>query len=87
MRRRLAQGHHDTQLGGAGDPTSNLAVTSQPALPPVLMPPSFKRSYTLDYIAMLYSGSPIHAAHCPAVCVCDYDVRSRLRAGLLKRLT
>ena len=25
--RRLAQGHRDTQLGGAGDRTSNLAVT------------------------------------------------------------
>ena len=32
--RRLAQGHLVTQLGGAGDQTSNLPVTSQPALPP-----------------------------------------------------
>jgi hypothetical protein len=32
--RCLAQGHLDTQLGGAGDQTSNLLVTSQPALPP-----------------------------------------------------
>ena len=40
--RRLAQGHHDTQLGGAGDRTSNLAVTSQPALPPELTPPSVR---------------------------------------------
>ena len=32
----LAQGHLDTQsrLGGSGDQTSNLPVTSQPALPP-----------------------------------------------------
>ena len=29
--RRLAQGYHDTRLGGAGDRTSNLAVTSQPS--------------------------------------------------------
>ena len=36
--RRLAQGHHETRLGGAGDRTSNLVVTSQPALPPELMP-------------------------------------------------
>ena len=34
--RRLAQGHHAIQLGGAGDRTSNLAVTSQPALPPAM---------------------------------------------------
>ena len=32
--RRLAQGHPDTLLGGAGDRTSNLLVTSPPALPP-----------------------------------------------------
>ena len=31
--RRLAQGHLHTQLGGAGDRTSNLPVTSQPAPP------------------------------------------------------
>ena len=30
------QGHHDTQLGGAGDRTGDLAVTSPPALPPEL---------------------------------------------------
>ena len=29
-----AQGHLDSQLGGAGDRTSNLPVTSQPSLPP-----------------------------------------------------
>ena len=32
--RCLTQGHLDTKLGGAGDQTSNLPVTSQPALPP-----------------------------------------------------
>ena len=32
--RRLAPGHLDTPLGGAGDRTSNIAVTSQPAVPP-----------------------------------------------------
>ena len=32
--RHLAQAHLNTQLGGAGDQTSNLPVTSQPALPP-----------------------------------------------------
>ena len=32
--RRLAQGHLDTQLGGAGIRTSDLLVTSKPALPP-----------------------------------------------------
>ena len=32
--RRLAQGHLDTQLGGAGNWTSNLQVTSRPAVPP-----------------------------------------------------
>ena len=37
--RRLAQEHHDTQPGGAGDRTSNPAVTSQSALPPELMFP------------------------------------------------
>ena len=31
--RRLAQGHLNTPLGEAGDRTSNLRVTSQPALP------------------------------------------------------
>ena len=33
--RRLAQGHLDTPLGGAGDRTRNLQVTIRPALPPV----------------------------------------------------
>ena len=33
--RDLAPGHLDIQLGGAGDGTSNLPVTSRPALPPV----------------------------------------------------
>ena len=33
----LAHGHLDTQLEGAGDWTSNLPVTSQPALPPELL--------------------------------------------------
>ena len=37
MVRRLTQGHLHTQLGGAGDRTSNLPVTSQPALPPELL--------------------------------------------------
>ena len=32
--RRLAQGRLDTKLGGAGDRTGNLPVTSRPALPP-----------------------------------------------------
>ena len=36
--RCLAHGYLDTQLGGAGDRTSNRAVTSQPALPPELLP-------------------------------------------------
>ena len=35
--RCLPQGHCNTQLGGAGDRTSNLAVTSQPTLPPELI--------------------------------------------------
>ena len=33
MVRCLAQGHLNTHLGGAGDQTSNLPVTSRPALP------------------------------------------------------
>ena len=37
--RRHTQRHLHTQLGGAGDRTSNLLVTSQPALPPELLPP------------------------------------------------
>ena len=32
--RRLAQRHHDTPLGGAGDRTSDLPSTSRPALRP-----------------------------------------------------
>ena len=32
--RRLAQGHLAARLGGAGDRTSDLPVTSRPALPP-----------------------------------------------------
>ena len=39
--RRLAQGHLETQLGGAGDRTSNLLVASQLALPPE-PPPAHK---------------------------------------------
>ena len=34
--RHFAQGHLNIQLGGAGDRTSNLPATSQPALPPQL---------------------------------------------------
>ena len=37
--RRLSQGDLAIQLGGAGDITSSLAVISQPALPPELLPP------------------------------------------------
>ena len=35
--RCLAQGHLDTQLGGAGYQTNNLVVASQPAIPPELL--------------------------------------------------
>ena len=42
--RRLTQGHRNTQLGGAGDRTSNLPVTSQPALPPETHAAPQKRS-------------------------------------------
>ena len=45
--RRLAQGHLDTQLGGAGDQTSNLLVTSQPALHPELLPPTNLQAHVL----------------------------------------
>ena len=38
VNRALPLGHLDTPQGGAGDRTSNLAVTSQPALPPELLP-------------------------------------------------
>ena len=41
--RGLAQGHLDTQLAGAGDRTSNLAVTNRTALPPELLPPHVER--------------------------------------------
>jgi hypothetical protein len=37
--RCLAQGHLDTQRGRAENRTSNLPVTSQPALPPKPPPP------------------------------------------------
>ena len=43
--RCLAQGHLDTQLGGAGDRTNNLQVTSQPALPPELLLPQKKQPH------------------------------------------
>ena len=36
--RCLAQGHLDNQLGGTGDRTRSLPVTSQTALPPDLLP-------------------------------------------------
>ena len=36
--RCLVQGHLDTRLGAAGDRTSNLQITSQPAPPPELYP-------------------------------------------------
>ena len=49
--RRLAQGHQDTrQLGGAGNRTSNLTVTSQPALKP---------SDTYTYLVLRLSSIPI----------------------------
>ena len=44
----LAQGHPDTQLGGARDRTSNLLVTSQPVLPPEPHA-SDNRLYIRDY--------------------------------------
>ena len=47
--RRLAQGHHDTQLEGAGDRTSNLAVTNQPAITPELMPEVHSSRSSCDY--------------------------------------
>ena len=52
--RRLALGHLDTQLGGAGDQTSNLAATNQPALHPELHAPHI---YIYTYIPMcIYMG-------------------------------
>ena len=52
--RRLAQGHLNTQLGGAGDRTSDLPVTSQPALPPVQLP-SHLSYFTLFWNIFFYS--------------------------------
>ena len=50
--RRLAQGHLDTQLGGAGDrPSSNHPVTSQPALPPELLSPHNEAGGSAVFIA------------------------------------
>ena len=47
--RRLAQRHLDTRLGGDGDPTSNLPVTSQhPALPPEQSRPQYHTWYCSD---------------------------------------
>jgi hypothetical protein len=48
--RRLAQGHLDTQQGGAGDRTSNLPVRSQPALPLELSQPTFQTVFVLRSI-------------------------------------
>ena len=47
--RCLAQGHLDTQLGGAWDRTSDLSVTTQPALPPE--PHAAPHGIVLDPIA------------------------------------
>ena len=46
--RCLAQRHLDTLLGGAGDQTSNLPVTSRPVLPPE--PPRGKKVEDRKYI-------------------------------------
>ena len=40
--RHLAQGHLVTPVVGAGERTSNLPATSQPALPHELLPPDFR---------------------------------------------
>ena len=53
--RRLAQGHLHTQLGGAGDRTSNLPVTSQPALTPELLP-----AHQLHPLSPRTLQSPLH---------------------------
>ena len=55
--RCLAQGHLDTQLGGAWDRTSNLPVTSQPALPPELLPPVIFNSTHLPLHVLLQSDA------------------------------
>jgi hypothetical protein len=58
--RCLAQEHLDTHLGGAGDLTSNLAVTSQPALPhEQLPPPMIPRSLPLLLASRL--SLPLHS--------------------------
>ena len=70
--RRLAQWHHDTQLGRARDRTSNLAVTSQPGLPPELMLHFSKR----------VCDRPVIDQYCPTdksvgllyQCVCVYSI-------------
>ena len=43
--RCLAQGHLDTQLGGSGDRTSSLVVTSQPDLSPEAPPEWFIKPF------------------------------------------
>ena len=45
--RCVAQGHIDTQLGGAGDQRSNLSITGHPALPPKLLPPLLELCHQL----------------------------------------
>ena len=78
--RRLAHGHLDIQLGGAGDRTGNLAVTSQHALPLELLPllivlfcktrrfvGSFIHSFVDSYFSWCVSshcGCVVSSGHC-----------------------
>ena len=67
---RLAQGRLDTQLGGAGDRTSNLPVTSQPALPPELLPPDLLYIIINDvYFIIIHNNKLYRAEGRRFVCV------------------
>ena len=61
--RHLAQGHLDTQLGGTGDRTSNLWVTSQPPLPP--LPPHTDPVHTGVDRPRCAAGAGAQLAHGP----------------------
>ena len=52
----LAQGHLRTPLGGAGDRTSNLPVTSQPALLPDTHPAQIKHNDRIKLISWFRSA-------------------------------
>ena len=74
----LAQGHLDTQLGGAGEWTRHLPVTSQPALPPELQAAGLqKNGHHPLWTVWVDSSAPEHHIQHQRSLACNHNTSDR----------